>query len=133
MFERDKKMKTPKTIAFYYVLVLCSIILLGCGKKADENKPISEVKAEADQMSVEKLRSMAMEYKKAILAKQGEVEKIMGKLKDIPIAEKLGSEAKGLSAEIEALNKSVSTLKERFQVYYQKLTEKGGDTSGLEL
>ncbi len=133
MFERDKKMKTTKTITFYYVLVLCSMLLLGCGKKADENKPISEVKAEADQMSVEKLRSMAMEYKEAILAKQGEVEKIMSKLKDIPVAEKLGTEAKGLSTEIEALNKSVSALKERFQVYYQKLTEKGGDSSGLEL
>ena len=133
MFERDKKMKTPKTITFNYVLVLCSIILLGCGKKADENKPTSEVKAEAEQMSVEKLRQMAMKYKDAILARRGEVEKFTAQLKGIPIAEKLGTEAKEIMAEIEALNKSVSALTERFQIYYQKLKEIGGDTSGLEL
>ena len=125
-------MKTRKTVTFYCLLVLCSLALLGCGKKADENKPISEVKAEADQMSVDKLRSMAMKYKDAITAKKGEVEKFAAKLKEIPITEKLGTEAKELMAEIEALNKSISSLKERFQVYYQKLKEKGGDLSGLE-
>jgi len=45
----------------------------------------------------------------------------------------LGDEAKELKTEIEALNKSVSALKERFQVYYDKLKEKGGNLSGLEL
>jgi hypothetical protein len=31
------------------------------------------------------------------------------------------------------LNKSVSALKDRFQVYYDKLKEKGGDISGLNI
>lgn len=126
-------MKSGKKIILYCLLVLYCVVLVGCGKKADENKPISEVKAEAEQMSVEKLRQMAMKYKDAILAKRGEVEKFAAKLKGIPIAEKLGTEAKELTAEIGALNKSVSALKERFQIYYQKLKEKGGDSSGLEL
>ena len=126
-------MKTIKTITFYSLLVLLPLVLLGCGKKADENKPLSEVKAEAEQMSVEKLRQVAMAYKDAVLAKKGEVEKFTAKLKDIPIAEMLGSEAKELKAEIENLNKSVSSLKERFEVYYKKLKEKGGEVSGLEI
>lgn len=124
-------MKTVRKISFCLLLVLCSLVVSGCGAKADENKPLSEVKAEAEQMSVEKLRQMTMAYKDAVLAKRGEVEKFTGKLKDIPIAEMLGSEAKQIKAEIENLNKSMSALKERFEVYYKKLKEKGGDLSGL--
>ena len=107
--------------------------LVGCGKKADESKPLNEVKAEAEKMSVEKLRSMALTYKDAIMAKKGEVEKVASKLKDIPIAKMLGDKAKELKTEIEALNKSASALKGRFQVYYGKLKEKSGNLSGLEL
>ena len=125
-------MKTVRNVTFC-LLVVCLLALVGCGKKADESKPLNEVKAEAEKMSVEKLRSMALTYKDAIMAKKGEVEKVAGKLKDIPVAKMLDEEAKGLKTEIEALNKSVSALKERFQVFYDKLKEKGGNLSGLEL
>jgi len=107
------------------------LALFGCGKKADESKPLSEVKAEAEKMNVEKLTSMAMTYKDAIMAKKGEMEKVTGELRDIPVAKMFGSEAKKLKTEIEVLNKSVSALQQRFQVYYDKLKEKGGDLSGL--
>ena len=126
-------MKNPKTITFYFLLVLCSLVLLGCGAKADEDKPLSEVKAEAEQMNVEKLRQMALAYEEAILAKRGEVEKLSAELKGIPVAKMLGSEAKEIKAEIENLNKSISALKERFGVYYNKLKEKGGDLTGLKI
>ena len=125
-------METVRNVTFC-LLVVCFLALVGCGKKADESKPLNEVKAEAEKMSVEKLRSMALTYKDAIMAKKGEVEKVTGKLQDIPVAKMLGEEAEELKTEIEALNKSVSALKERFQVYYGKLKEKGGNLSGLEL
>ena len=125
-------MKTARNVTFC-LLVVCFLALNGCGKKADESKPLNEVKAEAEKMSVEKLRSMALTYKDAITAKKSEVEKVAGKLKDIPVAKMLGDEAKELKTEIEVLNKSVSALKERLQVYYGKLKEKGGNLSGLEL
>ena len=112
---------------------MCVLCLCGCGKKADENKPINEVKTEAGNMSIEELRSLALTYKDAIMAKKSEVEKVTGTLKDIPVAKMLGNEAKELKTEIDALSKSVSALKERFQVYYDKLKEKDGDLSGLEL
>ena len=126
-------MKTVKLITFYCSLTLCALALVGCGKKADENKPISEVKAEAEKMSAEKLRDMALAYKDAIEAKRGDVEKITAKLKEIPVTQMLGDEAKGLKADIDDLNKSVSALKKRFNVYYGKLKEKGGDLSGLKI
>ena len=115
------------------LLALCLVSFVGCGKKADENKPVSEVEAETEKMDADKLRSMAMTYKDAIMAKRGEVEEFVGKLKEIPITKMLGDEAKGLKAEIENLDKSASALMERFQIYYKKLKEKDGDLSGLEI
>jgi PBP1b-binding outer membrane lipoprotein LpoB len=123
-----------KFVKFYWLLVLSAIVIAGCGgKKADESKPISEVKTEAEKMDSGQLRSMAMTYKEAIVAKKGEVEKIAAKLKEIPVTELLGEKAKQLKTDIDSLTKSVDALKARFDVYYAKLKEKSGDLSGLEL
>ena len=126
-------MKIVRNAALWPLLVLVSLAVLGCGQKADEAKPMSEVKAEAEQMDTGELRAMAMRYKEALTTKKGELDKITAKLKEIPLAEKLGEDAKGLSADIENLNKSISALKERFDVYYQELQKKDGDTSDLQL
>ena len=120
-------------LGFYCLLVLCILAVAGCGKKADENKPLSEVTAEAEKMNADQLRAMAVKYKEAITAKKEEIEKVAGKLKDISITEKLGAEAKELTTEIGNLTKSVSSLKERFEVYYKKLKEVGGDLSDLKV
>ncbi|MCP4609588.1 MAG: hypothetical protein GY845_12830 [Planctomycetes bacterium] len=126
-------MKIVRNAVICYVIALCLFAIMGCGKKADENKPISEVKAEAEKMDTDGLRAMAMSYKEAIAAKSGDLEKLTAKLKDIPVTEMLGAEAKSLKADMENLEKSVSALKERFEVYYQKLKDTGGDISGLQL
>ena len=118
------------------LLVLVGMFLFsvaGCGKSADENKPVSEVKAEAEGMDAAALREMAMAYKEKIVAKKSEIEKIAAKLKEIPIANMLGEEAKGLKTDIDSLNTSISSLKKRFQIYYGKLKEKNGDLSGLNI
>ena len=133
VFQEDYEMKNLRHITFYLLPVLCLLLLAGCGAKADEDKPISDVKAEAEQMSVEKLRSMAMAYQNAILDKTRDVEALSLRLKNIPLTEAVGSEVKGLKADIDDLNKSISALKDRYQVYYNKLKEKGGDLSGLKI
>jgi len=126
-------MKTVRNAVLCCLIALCLFAILGCGKKADENKPVSEVKAEAEKMDTDGLRAMAIVYQKAIAAKNSEVEKLTAKLKDIPVTEMLGDEAKKLKADLDNLNKSISALKERFEVYYQKLKEQGGDLSGLQV
>jgi molecular chaperone GrpE (heat shock protein) len=118
---------------FWSLLVMCSIAVSGCGQKADEEKPMSEVKAEAEKMNTNDLRAAAMKYKEAIVAKKGDLEKLTTKLKEIPMTEMLGEQAKGLKADIDNLNKSISALKERFNVYYEKLKEAAGDLSGLQI
>ena len=126
-------MKSKRNIRFCSLLILCSLVLLGCGKKDDESKAISEIQAEAEKMDVQQLKSMAMTYKEAIVAKKGDLGKVTAKLEEIKVTEMLGDEAKKLKADIADVTKSVSALKDRFQVYYQKLKEKDGDLSGLEI
>ncbi len=121
-------MKLATTISIFVIFLLS---ISGCGKKADENKPISEVQAEAAKMNVEQLRQMATTYKNALAAKQTEVDKLVTKLKEIPVTQMLGEESKKLKGDIDNLTKSTSALKERFGIYYNALKEKGGNLSGL--
>ncbi len=120
----------------------CLLGFAGCGKKADQGKttakanetiPVAQVQTEAGKMNVEQLKAKAMEYKDAIVAKKAEIEKVAAKLKEIPLAQQMGTEAKALQGDIANLHKSVAALTERFQVYYNKLKEMGGSVSGLEI
>jgi len=126
-------MVVTRNIILYSLLVMGLSALFGCGKKADENKPIAEVKAEAEQMNTKELRAMALAYKEAIMAKRKDVDKLAASLKEIPVTEMLDEKAKKLKADSNSLNKSISALTERFRIYYNKLKEKGGDVSGLKL
>jgi uncharacterized lipoprotein YehR (DUF1307 family) len=126
-------MKQVKTVVLFGLMVLLVAGLFGCGKKADEKKPLADVEAEAEKMDVAKLRQMALAYKDAIVAKQDEIKKISAKLQELGIAKSLTDEAKGLTADMDELKKSISALKDRFEIYYKKLKEKGGDISGLTL
>jgi len=122
-----------KRYVICFLLGVSILVCSGCGKKADETKPVSDVKDEAEKMDAAKLRKMAAVYKEAILDKKGDIEKVAAQLKAIPATKMLGDEAKELKGEIDELNTSVKALKQRFQIYYDKLKEKGGDTSGLQI
>jgi hypothetical protein len=126
-------MEMTRNIIICCLLVLGLSVLSGCGKKADENKPIAEVEAEAEKMSEKDLRATAMLYKDAITARKGELEELGAKFKDIPTTEMLGEKAKKLQGELDSVGKSLSALTERHEIYYNKLKEKGGDVSGLEI
>jgi uncharacterized coiled-coil DUF342 family protein len=107
--------------------------LLGCGKKVDENKSADEVRAEAEDMNAEQLRALAMKCRESIIAKQAEIKKLVTRLSNIPPAEMTGTEAKQVRAELEVLNGALRNLNEQYMLYYRKIVEKGGDTSGLKI
>ncbi|UCG46654.1 MAG: hypothetical protein JSU94_14245 [Phycisphaerales bacterium] len=111
------------------VLILCLLAVSGCKKpaepKVDENRPLDEVKAEAEKMNAKQLRTMAMKYKEAAAAKTSEADKIFLKLKDTP-------DVTSLKGEIDSVNKSISALTDRYFIYFNELKKKGGDLSGLE-
>lgn len=126
-------MNTFKSFVCFAVLAAGLIWIPGCGSAADENKPMADVKSEAQSMDADDLRSMAMSYKEAIEKKISEMDGITEQLKEIPITQQLGEEAKTLQNEIEAITESIEALKDRFAVYYDKLKELDGDLSGLKM
>lgn len=145
-------MRTMSNGIILCVAVLSLLTVVGCSKKADENKPaggsakieaeaatvdtqkpVSEIQAEAETLSVEDLKAVAIKYKDAILAKKADVEELAAKVKEIPVTEVLGEEARALQSELKDVESAVTALTERFQVYYNALKEKGADLAGLEL
>jgi len=128
-------MKIARSVTFGCLLVVWLLAITGCSKKetrADENKPIDEVKAEALKMNATELNEMVLKYKEALTAKQAELDKIAAKLDNLSVAEVV-EVTKKIQPEMEKLAGSIAALKERFQIYFQKLKEKGGDVSGLEI
>ncbi|MCK4887303.1 MAG: hypothetical protein KAS96_07935 [Planctomycetes bacterium] len=118
-------MEKAKKITLCVLLLGCLFVFTSCGKKkADPNKPVTEVKAEAEKMDAKQLQGMVDSYTEALDAKKTDVEKIMAKLKKVPIAEMVGEDAKELRAEIDAVNKSLAALSERMKIYADKLKEK---------
>ncbi len=140
------------------ILSCCLILLLsmtfGCRKKADDQtasgtgtKPpapaatqtraaavdLERAVSEIQTMTVESLKATALKYKDAILAKQADVEKLAAKIKEIPLTEALGEEAKKLKADLGNLETGLKALKDRFQVYYDALKQKGADLTDLAL
>ena len=122
-------------------IVLCVMVLVtGCDQKSgggsatvDETKPLSEVKAEADKLDVEKLKAVAMDYKEAIMAREDEIKMLMDQIKEIPLAQQMTDEAKSIQADLKELNDSLKNLTDRFQIYYNKLKEMNADLTGLEI
>lgn len=136
-------MKAVKSTTLLCLLVLCSLTVVGCSEKketvvptdqkTDENKAISQVKAEAEKMDAPQLRAAALKCKEALEARSAEVDKLAKELMQNMIADKSGDKVKDLNTRMIALNKSAEALAEQFQVYYDKLKAKGGDLSGLDL
>lgn len=135
-------MKISKSVVLFVVLAAI-VALSGCGKKdgsiggksasVDENKPISEIKAEADKMSVDQLREMAIKYRDAVKDKNVQIDKVMAKLRDAGAGAAMTEEFSGIKEEIAALTTSVKALKQRFGVYYDKLMLSKADVSDLKL
>jgi hypothetical protein len=128
-------MRIARSVTFGCLLVVWLLAITGCSKKetrADENKPIDEVKAEALKMNATELKEMVLKYKEALTAKQVELDKIAAKLDNLSVTEVV-EVTKKIQPEMEKLAGSIAALKERFQIYFQKLKEKGGDVTGLEI
>jgi vancomycin resistance protein YoaR len=115
-------MDKTKKITLCVLLVGCLFVFASCGKKkADPNKPVTEVTAEAEKMDAKQLQEMVDSYTEAINAKKADVEKIMAKLKKVPITEMVGEDAKALKADIDSVNKTLAALSERMKIYAGKL------------
>ncbi len=121
-----------KYFAFVLTILLAASVT-GCGKKADSKKPIEQVRAEAEKMSVGDLEATARAYANEIAAKKGEVEKIQSQLKGLSIKDMLGEKARGIKDQASAVGQEISALTERYEVYAQKFQAAGGDISKVKI
>lgn len=93
--------------------------------------PMEKIKEEVAKLDVKKLEDKAKEYKEKIDDSQAEIEKLMEKLKQIPLPEQVGQEAQAIQGEIKELTTAIGALSQRLNVYIDAIKEKGGDIQGL--
>jgi len=103
-------------------------MLTGCGGSTtttiDENKPVSQIAADASKMGKAELQTMVTKYEAAIADKSKEVEALMAKVKEIPITEMMGEKAKALKDDVSKLKTSIDKLKDQMAVYAKELAAK---------
>ncbi|OGW80797.1 MAG: hypothetical protein A3G33_00515 [Omnitrophica bacterium RIFCSPLOWO2_12_FULL_44_17] len=120
-----------RSLAIFLILVLA---VTGCAnQKADTSKSIDQVKAEAEKMSVGSLENAAKAYASAIAAQKKEVEKIVTQMKGLPPQELFSEKGKGIRQEISKVQSQLSELTKRYNIYLQKLKEKGGDITKVAI
>ena len=123
-------MKT-KSLPLLCLFLGLALVAAGCGKKTDEKKSISQVQAEAGKMSVDQLRTAALECKNALMAKEGELSKLEEKVKMLTSDKIISGEGQKLTTDIQNAGKSIVNLTGQLKIYVDKIKEKGGDVSGL--
>jgi hypothetical protein len=129
-------MKAARKITLLSLVVLCCLILFGCGKDDEgvpppptaPDKPTVKVNAETAEMDVNQLRAAALKCKAEIAESDEKAQELIKSLG----SDKPEGRAK-LSEEMAELNKAAEALGVQLEAYIAQLREKGGDVSGLEI
>ncbi len=110
-----------------WIAVTLLALVAGCSDGASEDKPLDEVRAEAQEMNAEQLQAKIDEYTEAIEAKKPEVERLQKEL-GTGLAGALTGEkpenAEQLKADLAELETSLRALQERMQIYAEELQRK---------
>ncbi|MFA6174140.1 MAG: hypothetical protein WC701_10725, partial [Kiritimatiellales bacterium] len=101
-------------------------MLTGCGGSSsiDENKPVSQIAADAQKMTQADLQKMVTKYEAAITEKGKELEALTAKIKEIPLTELMGEKSKTLKADISKITTSMGKLKDQMAAYAKELAAK---------
>jgi peptidoglycan hydrolase CwlO-like protein len=107
-------------------LVMTVFAFSGCGggQKVDADKPMDQVVAEAQKMTVNDLQNTINNYQRAIEARKADIMALEQKIKQIPVTQLLGEEAKELKADLSEITERIGKLTERLKVYANELKTK---------
>ena len=110
---------------FVVTLLICgSFFFAGCGNGVDENKTPAEIKQEVANMSQEDIQKTIEAYKEVIAEKTEALTEELAKLKDIPLTEMLGDEAKKIKDNVGSIEDSIAKLTNNMQAYADGLKAK---------
>lgn len=119
--------------AILWVLPVAVMLIAGCGKKADPNKPIDQIQKEVEGMSVGQLQSTAKAYADEISSKTSEMKKVQEKLKGLSPKDLLGEKAKSIKDEASKIGTEIKALSERYSIYADQFKKAGGDLSQIKV
>ncbi len=103
--------------------ILASLVLAGCGG-VSEDKPLAEVRTEAQAMTVKDIQAIVDKYKSAIESKKAKLIKFKDELSKIPVSELMSDQAKAIKGDIDEVAKSIRALSDRLNVYARELRKK---------
>lgn len=110
-----------KKLLMLAMLVCGALMLAGCGSNVDENKTPEQIRAEIQDLDMEKIQAIVADYQKAIEKKAAELKAEVEKLAAIPLTEQLGEEAKKIRGNLEDITKSLDKLKANMAAYAEGL------------
>ncbi|HNX68868.1 MAG TPA: hypothetical protein PKI45_05235 [Candidatus Omnitrophota bacterium] len=116
-----------------FALIMTVAALTGCSKKVDPKKPIAKIQQEVQTMSVADLESTAAAYAKEVRAQKVELGKITDEMKGLPVKEIFSDKSKSIKNRLSKIQVDATALLERYQIYVNKLQEKGADLSKVRL
>jgi len=113
-----------KLLAIVSGAMLAGIILVGCGQGPDEKMTAEQVKADAAKLDAKQLQAKIDSYKPAIDAKKAELEKVLAKLKEVPLDKMLSDDTKKIKADSEKIGNSITKLTSDMKIYADELKTK---------
>jgi len=122
-----------KKLGILLALPLAMVLIAGCGSKPDSQKPIDQVRTEAEKMNLSQLESTAKSYAKEIQKQSAGMEEIQAKLRQLKPTELFSDKAKSIKDEASKVASEVSGLTDRYNVYAQQFQKAGGDLSKIKL
>lgn len=115
----DVKMAAESKVAEYKELIVSA------------TRPLTEIKAEAENLNIDQLKQVALKYKDAITEKSATIEPLLQKLKELPMSKKFGGEGLQIKDELSSVKEGIEALKARYDVYAAKLKGMGVDLSSF--
>lgn len=107
--------------------------LTSAAAEVDLTSPLEKLKEQAKSMNVDTLKAMAEKYKAQYLSTQSKLASTQEVLSKLVKEGKIGPEIQGLAKDVESLNTTLASLKERMMVYMDVLKAQGIDISGFAI
>lgn len=98
---------------------------------AEINLPIADLKTKVETLAQPELLAYANTYKDVLLEKKDQLASLTSQLKGLPMSELLGAKGKAIKNQISQYTSQFTGLKERYDVYLDKLKSLGVDLSAF--